>query len=221
MPHAERLPRGFADRLQRRARRAGLELGEHGREALVSYYELLLRWNRRINLTGIVDLDEAIDRLLLEPVAALKHVPASVEVLMDVGSGGGSPAIPMKVMRPGVRLIMVESKTRKAAFLREVVRELRLIEATVEGARYEELLARPEFHEVADAVTLRAVRLEARTLVDVQSFVRPGGLLMLFQAVGARGPWEGPPPAWRPVGTFPLWSGSGSRVVLLEKLRLR
>lgn len=214
---AERLPRGFGERLERRARRAGVDLPEPVRNGLMAYYELLLRWNRRVNLTAIVDPDEAIDRLLLEPIAAARHFPEWASVVMDVGSGGGSPAIPIKLARPAVRLIMVESKTRKAAFLREAVRVLRLVDAQVEGSRYEELLARPEFHEVADVLTLRAVRLEVRRLLELRAFVKPGGLLVLFQVGGGGRRWE-VAPGLRLVGTFPLGVGAGSHVVLLEKL---
>ena len=92
-----------------------------------AYFELLRKWNRKVSLTAlpVEDAgDEAIDRLLIEPVLATKYLPKSDATALDIGSGGGSPAIPMKLAAPGISLRMVESKTRKAAFLREVVRTL-------------------------------------------------------------------------------------------------
>jgi 16S rRNA (guanine527-N7)-methyltransferase len=68
---------------------------------------------------------------------------------MDIGSGGGSPAIPLKLSAPAASLTMVEVKARKSAFLREAIRTLRLERSSVETARYE-LLARPELHEAVD-----------------------------------------------------------------------
>lgn len=212
----ERLPRGVRERLARRAQRAGLELGEALLEGLLSYYRLLWHWNRRINLTGIADVDEAIDRLLLEPVAAARLVSDSAEVAVDVGSGGGSPAIPMKLARPDLRLTLVESKTRKAAFLREAVRNLGLSGTAVESVRYEELLARPEFHEVADVVTVRALRIRPRGLLDLQTFLKPGGWILLFRGEEPQASFGPIPPGMHHVGTFPL-AGLRAQVLVLEK----
>ena len=75
---------------------------------------------------------------------------------------------------------MVESKTRKAAFLREVVRSLELERTAVEAVRFEELLVRPTLHDGVDVVTLRAVRVDRKTLSSIQSFIKPGGALFLF-----------------------------------------
>jgi 16S rRNA G527 N7-methylase RsmG len=85
---------------------------------------------------------------------------------------------------------MVESKTRKSVFLREAVRALGLQRADVVTGRFEELLARPDLHEVHDLVTLRAVRTEPRVLVTLQAFMKPGGLLFLFKGSGASDPSE-------------------------------
>src|SRR4029079_8095378 len=134
-----------------------------------------------------------------------------------IGSGGGSPAIPMKLCAPTVELTMVEAKARKSAFLREAVRTLRLERTTVETARYEELLARPELHESFDVLSLRAVRVEVRTLFTLQAFVKRGGLLFLFRGPsGPDVPDVVPPLRWR--GTFPLVERLQGRLTLLEKV---
>ena len=85
---------------------------------LVTYLELLWKWNRKINLTAILEPEMAIDRLLLEPLAAAAHLPAG-GMLADLGSGGGSPAIPLALALSPSKLLMVESRSRKASFLRE------------------------------------------------------------------------------------------------------
>lgn len=157
-------------------------------DGLEAYLTLLMAWNRKINLTGLSyssSPDATVDRLLLEPLVAVKALPAGLRDLMDVGSGGGSPAIPMKLaLGPAVRLLMVESKTRKAAFLREAVRQLKLEHVTVEAVRFEELLSRPELHESQDAVMVRAVRLRRQALMALQAFLRTGGMLVLFRGGG-------------------------------------
>jgi len=216
--------REFRDRVRRRARQANLVVGPELLQGLERYYQLLARWNAKVNLTAFKLLpggeDEAIDRLLLEPVAAAKHLPADARFLFDAGSGGGSPAIPMKLAAPHLHLRMVEVKTRKAVFLREAIRELSLEDAVVETARFEELLARPELHEAADVVTIRAVRIEPRVLMTLQAFLRPGGQLFLFrgQAVGEVEESTTPPLSWK--ATFPLLESSRSRLVVLEKVKI-
>ena len=212
------MARDFRTRLARRASKSGVFLDEALASSLVEYYELLARWNRKINLTSLDDPDKAIDRLLLEPVVAARHLsPAAVD-LMDVGSGGGSPAIPLTLtLGPHVRLTMVEVKARKSAFLREAVRHLGLTQARVETTRYEELLARPELHERFDVLSMRAVRVESKVLMTLQAFVKPGGSLLLFR--GPTGPSVPPgilhPLEWQ--STAPLVDALQSRLSVLRK----
>ena len=212
--------RGLTQRLKRRASRARLEMPENVLERLGVYVELLQRWNARMNLTALDDDDAGLDRLVIEPLVAARHLSTVRGALIDIGSGGGSPAIPLKVAVPGVSLLMVEAKTRKTAFLREAVRQLELENTTVERGRYEELLPRQEFHEAHDVLTLRAVRVETKVLRGLQAFIKPGGELFLFRGGGGPdvpGGFE-PPLTWR--ATYPLVESLRSRLVVLGKLEL-
>lgn len=216
--------REFRDRLKRRASKAGVPMTTSVAERLEVYFALLAKWNAKINLTSSRlqpgEQDEAIDRLLIEPLAAARHVVPEAIAALDVGSGGGSPAIPLKIALPRLRLRMVESKTRKAVFLREAVRELGLDGAMVETSRFEELLARPELHEGLDLVTIRAVRVEPRTLVSLQAFLRTGGQMFLFRGPGGADVSDSltPPLAW--AATYPLVESLRSRLVVLQKTRV-
>jgi 16S rRNA (guanine527-N7)-methyltransferase len=208
------------EKLAKRAKKAGLILFPDVISGLEAYFELLRKWNERVSLTSLPTAEvgeEAIDRLLLEPLLAAKYLPSPFCGVMDVGSGGGSPAIPMKVVCPGTSMLMVESKTRKAAFLREVVRRLGLDKTEVEAARFEELLARPEFHEAVDVVTVRAVRAERRTLMGLQAFLKPGGLLFLFRTGSMTGEAElvNHPLHW--VASHSLMPHRGSRLGVFRK----
>ena len=198
----------------------GLTLPAELAAQLEAYYRLLATWNTKINLTGLTLSEvspDAVDRLLIEPLIAAKYVPANTAWMLDAGSGGGSPAIPLALSLPGVRLRMVESKTRKSVFLREAVRALGLKGAEVVTARFEELLARPDLHEAHDLLTVRAVRVESRVLLTLQAFAKPGGLLFLFRGSGTSDPSENvtPPLAWK--ATYPLIESLRSRLVVLEK----
>jgi 16S rRNA (guanine527-N7)-methyltransferase len=178
-------------RLSRRINKAGGKASPAQITNLAAYVELLARWNKKINLTALPVKplsDEAADRLIVEPVLGARRLLPSEKFVIDVGTGGGSPAIPIAIMAPDVRLVMVEVKVRKCAFLREVVRQLSLTGASVENCRVEELLSRSEYHEAVDVVTVRAVRPDRRLLTAIQAFLKPGGRLFWFGAEASQKP---------------------------------
>jgi 16S rRNA (guanine527-N7)-methyltransferase len=175
-------------RVTRRIERFLPALRPEAREQLVAYFDLLAKWNQRMNLTARVESDDSIDRLLIEPVIASRFLPRGEFRLLDVGSGGGSPAIPMKLMAPAMRLWMVEPKTRKSAFLREAVRQLGLSATVVEPQRVEDLLSSQELDDSMDVVSIRAVRVDPKLLQRVALLLKRGGELFLFVAASSRLP---------------------------------
>jgi 16S rRNA (guanine527-N7)-methyltransferase len=216
--------REFRERLRRRAKSAGASLDALLIENLEIYYQLLAKWNAKINLTAFrltpEGDDAAIDRLLIEPVMAARYIPENARTLLDAGSGGGSPAIPLKLASRSLALRMVEVKTRKAVFLREAVRALNLKDAEVETSRFEELLPRAELHEALDLVSIRAVRIELRTLNTLQAFLRPGGKLLLFRGASKSDLEDSPPPPLAWMATYPLVDSLHSKLVVLSKTRV-
>lgn len=189
-------------------------------EGLACYYELLTKWNAKVNLTAFRltsrGEDEAIDRLLIEPVAAARYVPTSAVDLLDAGSGGGSPAIPLKLALPHLSLRMVESRAKKALFLREAIRVLGLTNASVDTGRFETLVSRPSLRGSMDVVSVRAVRVEADVLTTLQAFLRSGGHMMVFKGAGADDVASAAKPPLRWAATYPLLEHLNSRLVLLE-----
>src|SRR5713226_4074265 len=103
------------------------------------YIKILLMWNERVNLTAIRDPLEILYRHFCESMYAAVAVPVEEGRLADVGSGGGFPGLPLKIIRPGLQVFLVESNIKKATFLAEVIRELGLSGAQVLARRYEEL----------------------------------------------------------------------------------
>src|SRR5438552_3093055 len=103
------------------------------------YMKILLAWNEKINLTAIRDPLEILYRHFCESMYAAQAVPLESGRLADVGSGGGFPGLALKIMRPGLRVYLVESNIKKVTFLAEVIRELGLKDAQVLARRYEEL----------------------------------------------------------------------------------
>jgi 16S rRNA (guanine527-N7)-methyltransferase len=176
-----------AERLEARASRAGVALTTPQADRLAEYLELLRTWTRKINLTAMrLDplSDEAVDRLIVEPLAAARvlspdvSLPEERAAWVDVGSGGGSPAIPMKLALPRLSLTMIESKARKAAFLREVVRALKFEDVQVVTMRVEDIHA---VDAPASLVTARAVRVDSELAVAVASLMKPSGRFAIFK----------------------------------------
>jgi 16S rRNA (guanine527-N7)-methyltransferase len=122
-------------------------------ERLAAYLKLLTHWNKKINLTSVRDPDALVRLHFGECLRAAQRIPPEVRTVLDFGSGAGLPGIPIQIVRPDLRVMLAESQKKKAAFLREVVRELGLEHAAVFADRVEDLPPMNPF----DLVTLRAV----------------------------------------------------------------
>jgi 16S rRNA (guanine527-N7)-methyltransferase len=108
-------------------------------EQIQRYIALLLKWNDAMNLTAIQDPLEILYRHFCESMFGASLIPVSNGRLADVGSGGGFPGLPLKIVRPDLEVCLIDSNVKKATFLAEVVRELGLPGARVLVSRYEEL----------------------------------------------------------------------------------
>lgn len=191
MPH-------HAELLGQRARLAGIELPRRLVSPLISYLTLLEKWNRTINLTSLKDPAEAIDRLLLEPLAAARHLPHGAR-LADLGSGGGSPALPLALALESPQLLMIEARSRKAAFLREAARTVGQ-PAAVEAVRFEELAVRQDYAGSFGAVSMRAVVPDPPTIALARSLAAPDGLVAIFSS-SAKPTFDEPAEAFPLLGT--------------------
>ena len=142
------------DTIQRALREFKLEATTEQAACIQRYVALLLRWNEKINLTAIREPLEILYRHFCESMYAAVAVPLQRGRLADVGSGGGFPGLPLKIICPELEVFLVESNVKKATFLAETIRELELSGARVIVSRYEEL-----FEEVVplDIVCTRAV----------------------------------------------------------------
>ena len=185
-------------------------------ERLGAYVDLLRRWNAKLNLTRLDRDDAGLARLAIEPLAAVPYLPPQ-GWLVDIGSGGGSPAIPLKLAAPGLGLRMIEARTRKAAFLREAVRRLGLDRTEVLDERYEASLSRSDLRNSHDALAVRGVRVDADALRELQAFVAPGGALLLFRGPEPTDTWSDASPTLSLEATVPLGGAPGSRLVVLRR----
>jgi 16S rRNA (guanine527-N7)-methyltransferase len=179
---------------------------------------LLTRWSHAVDLSGFRDPGERFDRYFCEPLDASRWLPQREGGLaLDLGSGGGSPALPLAVVQPGGRWTLLEPNRRKAVFLEEAVAELGLEGVRVSRSRLEAFA--PE--EPLDVVTSRGVALSRESLATVTGWLKPTGRLLLFtsrdrgeQLAEWKGGGRGGVEAVAQVGLAP---GFKSWLVVLEK----
>jgi 16S rRNA (guanine527-N7)-methyltransferase len=205
----------FRERLLAGVQSIGRSLSDREIEALTVHYRLLQEWSSRMNLTGIKDLDSIVRRHFLEPIAASDLVGEEGR-LVDLGSGNGFPAIPLKVLRPRLDLVLVEASEKKSSFLWAVLRELRLQTARVETRHVRETA------DLADLfpcryLTLRAI--QARRVLKGRPIpiLEPGGKGLFFlSAADAETLKRRPVAGLNLIDTRPLPGGPDSVVAILE-----
>lgn len=144
----------FADRLEK----AGLTLSPHQMNLFEAYRALIKEWNAKIDITAITEDREIDNKHFIDSLSIFRQIktPSQARV-MDMGSGGGFPGIPMKIYEPGLEITLVDSLKKRVDFLREVVDRLGLEDIRCIHARAEDLLRDPKERESYDLVVSRAV----------------------------------------------------------------
>jgi 16S rRNA (guanine527-N7)-methyltransferase len=173
---------------------SGLSLREGAGARFSQYLSLLERWNQKFNLTAIQEPDQIIRRHFVEGAFAAAHIPADVKTLLDFGSGAGIPGIPIAICRPEIRVTLAEGQSKKAVFLREVVRTLELrsevyagrVEAMPEGNRFDAVTMRAV--EKMEVAIPHAARLTEKYLV----LLATGNQIHSFQSAAAGFIWQLP-----------------------------
>ncbi len=153
-----------------------------------TYLDELNAARPRLRLTALTDPEAVQRRHFLEPLAllaALEEIDALGKTAIDIGSGAGFPGLPIKIVRPALRLTLLEANARRAAFLERLVQKLSLERVTVVNDRAEEVAHNPEHREAYELVLARAVA-PLPTLVELTlPFLRLGGVLAAPKGSGA------------------------------------
>ena len=147
-----------------------------------TYLRILLQWNEKISLTAIKEPQEMLTRHFGESMFAASTVPIERGRLADVGSGAGFPGIPLKLVCTELNLTLIELNGKKAAFLAEVVRELRLADVTVLRSRFANASVLPSS---IDFITSRALDPAGGLLLWAHRSLALGGRLVLWTSVEA------------------------------------
>ena len=162
------------------ARALGIALSDDQLRMFQAYYEMLVAWNARTNLTTIIDRRDVQTKHFLDSLACLAALEGDTANLrlVDVGSGAGFPGLPLRIACPALRLTLVEAAGKKTAFLEAVTRQLGLSSVTVVRARAEEVGHDPAHRETYDLAVVRAVAAMPVLAELALPFVRLGGWLV-------------------------------------------
>lgn len=152
-------------------------------EKFVSYYQLLLEWNERINLTAITDPKGVAERHFADSLLAASLIPQGAKVI-DVGTGAGFPGIPLKLVRPDIELTLIDSLNKRIVFLNFVLKELG-IEADTFHMRAEDGARNVKLRECFDIAVSRAVASMERITEWTLPFVKKGGASLLYKGPNA------------------------------------
>lgn len=170
---------------------------------LLAYLALLARWNRTYNLTAVRDPREMVTKHLLDSLAMHPFVDDLVRSggqLADLGTGPGLPGIPLAIVKPGLRVALVESNGKKARFLREAVRQLGLQDVRVIESRIEAVAEPGAFA----AITARALATLPLIVELGGHLLAPGGVLLAMKGAYPAEEIAALPPGWEVAGSHSL-----------------
>ena len=161
--------------------KVGIELSELQKEQYRKYYDLVVEWNQKINLTAITEEDEFYTKHFFDSISlAFYKDYSNIESICDVGSGAGFPSIPLKILYPNLKVTIVDSLNKRIKFLNLVKDELGLTDCNFVHARAEEFGQNKEYRESFEIVTARAVaRLNVLTELCLPLVKKDGYFLSL------------------------------------------
>lgn len=162
----------------------GVTLTDKQIEQFEKYYELLVEWNKVMNLTGITEFDEVMQKHFVDSVAAAKYAEMEkVNSLIDVGTGAGFPGIPLKIVYPHIQVTLLDSLNKRIKFLEEVVDNLGLTGIETVHGRAEDAAKKAEYREQFDLSVSRAVANLASLTEYCLPFVKVGGKFVSYKSV--------------------------------------
>ena len=190
----------------------GLTIGEIHAEQFMRYLAHLIEWNKAINLTAIIDPKEIIIKHFVDSLVALVATSFPQNgVVLDVGSGGGFPGIPLKIVRSDMRLVLVEPVHKKCSFLNSVIGLLKLQDVSTFDGTIEQYAKRPIRH-VIDTVVVRALKYE-EIRKHIPALLTSKGKVVLYRTAAIKKQEIGEEFHLVSETALTLPQGSGKRVV--------
>lgn len=159
-----------------------IELSDLQKQQFIDYYELLIEWNKVMNLTGITELDEVINKHFIDSLSIVKAMVPSKEKILDLGTGAGFPGIPIKIAFPDTEIVLLDSLKKRLTFLDEVIDKLGLTKITTLHGRAEDYGKSNEYREKFDLCVSRAVAKLSSLSEYCLPYVKKGGYFIPYKS---------------------------------------
>lgn len=161
----------------------GIALSNEQREQFISYYSLLIEWNKKINLTAIVELNDILTKHFLDSLMLVKVVDLNKNIsIMDIGTGAGFPGIPLKIIYPNLKITLLDSLNKRVKFLNVVIEELKLKNINALHGRAEDFAKPNLLREEYDLCVSRAVANLSTLSEYCLPYVKVGGKFISYKA---------------------------------------
>lgn len=165
----------------------GVELDHTQLFQFYKYYEMLIEWNEKFNLTAITDFDEVLKKHFLDSIAIGRMLNRDEEVsVLDIGTGAGFPGIPIKIAFPSTEVVLMDSLNKRVNFLNEVIRELSLEKISAIHGRAEDFARKNVMREQFDFVVSRAVANLSSLSEFCLPYVKVGGKFISYKSEKAK-----------------------------------
>lgn len=170
--------------IQDAANQLGIKVHRRQAEQFALHAHWLLEWNRKINLTSITDPRDMAIKHFIDAIAPMEHIPDTGR-LLDIGTGGGFPGIPLKIMRPWQPMTLIDSVRKKVNFVRHVIRQIPLEGIEALHIRAEALADTIHADERFDVIVCRALSDPTAAIALSRPLLAPGGKIVLYLGPGS------------------------------------